>query len=273
MTQSPHRETQCRLCGAKAVYRFSNLILRKYDVGYFECEGCRSLQTEPPFWLDEAYSTKPDGEGGGNLNGLDTGAAQRNLRNLAAVSVLARSRGFSNILDFGGGDGLLCRLLRDHGMNAYVSDEHALPAYAQGFTEPDFKQPDLVTAFEVLEHLPEPHQDVKRILGLGAPIVLATTEIYEGQGPDWWYLIPQTGHHVFFYSLEALKLLGASHGYRLELPGGYRLFIKDNSLTHNQVRLLYRTMRPTPLRWYQAMLSLRPTPGVDRDFSSLSARI
>jgi hypothetical protein len=36
---------------------FRHTVLRKYDVQYFQCGGCGFLQTETPYWLDEAYSS------------------------------------------------------------------------------------------------------------------------------------------------------------------------------------------------------------------------
>ncbi|MBK8108789.1 MAG: hypothetical protein IPK42_25465 [Betaproteobacteria bacterium] len=142
----------CRLCGGAITPAFSTRVLGRYTVRYGLCGQCRSLQSESPYWLAEAYSR--------NLSSLDTGAAQRNLRNLAASYAVARIYAAHNLLDLGGGDGLLCRLLRDTGLNCHVRDRYAQPTYAQGFDRPDFEVPDMVTAFEIFEHLPEPAVDL-----------------------------------------------------------------------------------------------------------------
>jgi Methyltransferase domain len=64
--------------------------------------------------------------------------------------------GLKTSLDFGGGDGLLCRLLRDRGIAAETMDEYADPAYARGHQGDLSKKYDLITASEVFEHLPDP---------------------------------------------------------------------------------------------------------------------
>ena len=57
----------CRLCRGDLVPKFNGLVLHKYEVRYLECDRCGSLQTESPFWLDDAYKL--------NLSNLDSGAA------------------------------------------------------------------------------------------------------------------------------------------------------------------------------------------------------
>ena len=98
----------CHLCGSAMAPQFKAEILSKYDVGYFRCDGCGSLQTEPPHWLGEAYAS--------NLGDRDCGAAQRNLSNFAVCLALAKIWGVRNAIDHGGGDGLLTRMLRDYGI-------------------------------------------------------------------------------------------------------------------------------------------------------------
>jgi hypothetical protein len=253
----------CRLCGSDAQPQFSLTVLQKYQVQYYLCTRCKSLQTEAPYWLQEAYSdaSSADSQGSAskNLNNLDTGAAQRNLRSLAATMLVAKALKAKNLVDYGGGDGLLCRLLRDYGLNAFVSDPHASPTYAQGFTDPNFEHPDLLTAFEVFEHLPDPATDLAGLFATDPVALLATTSIYSGQGPDWWYLIPETGHHIFFYSEEALKIIADRHGYELLRPGAHILFVKPGRLSATARKFLQVAMREKPLRLYRALVNLYGT--------------
>jgi len=251
-------QPNCRLCGSPSAERFTARVLAKYDVHYFECQGCGSLQTEPPSWLSEAYSH--------HLSALDTGAAQRNLSNAAATLAAARVLGATDVLDLGGGDGLLCRLLRDYGLNAFVQDKFATATYSQGYTEPDFARPALVTAFEVFEHFAEPQQELAAIFALGADSILASTEIYTGQDAQWWYLTPESGQHIFFYTRRALAAIAATHGYRTRFPGRYIFFSRSDRRPAAGERWLTPLLSGKSVRLLRAILQLRPAPGVDRDF-------
>lgn len=250
----------CRLCGGPLTERFRTLVLGRHTVRYLQCGGCHSLQTEAPYWLEEAYRE--------NLSNLDTGAARRNLRNMAASHSIARCFGARNVLDLGGGDGLLCRLLRDTGLNCYVQDRYATPTYAQGFDKPDFAQPDMVTAFEVFEHLPNPARDLDDFFATQPGVLLVSTEIYAGQGPAWWYISAESGQHVFFYSREALARVGQTFGYQVVLSGEFVLFVR-NDLGSAWLRLKAALLlKRRVCRLTAARLMLQPVPGVLADFES-----
>lgn len=69
MTDDTVEFIPCRLCGGKAQAHFVAMVLKKYQVKFYLCDDCDSMQTEEPFWLSEAYS---DGR-----RSLDTGAVHR----------------------------------------------------------------------------------------------------------------------------------------------------------------------------------------------------
>jgi len=248
----------CRLCGGALCESFKKEVLRRYQVRYLKCASCHSMQTEAPYWLDEAYRT--------NLSSLDTGAAQRNLRNLAASYAVAHVFGVRNLLDLGGGDGLLCRLLRDTGLNCYVRDRYAVPSYAQGFDQPDFDAPDMVTAFEVFEHLPHPAKDLAEFFSSQSRVVLVSTEVYASQGPDWWYISAESGQHVFFYSRQALILIGQKFGYSVLLSGEFILFIRTD-IDSGWLRFKASVfLKRRVCKLTAARLMLGAVPGIAADF-------
>jgi hypothetical protein len=176
----------CRLCGSESKKQFFLRVLGKYDVEYSECVLCESLQTESAYWLDEAY-------GPTNAVSYDTGAAQRNINNLATCFAVSKLFNAKNVIDIGGGDGLLCRMLRDRGVNCFVSDKYASPNYAKSFTEAYLSFPDLVIGFEVLEHFPNPRVDLNSLFETNPKLVLLTTEIYSKHNSSWWYLAAEGG--------------------------------------------------------------------------------
>lgn len=254
----------CRLCNGSLIKRFSLKVLHKYNVRYYECEQCHSLQTEEPYWLEEAYK--------GNLSNLDTGAAQRNLDNLAACYIICKLFKIKNVIDIGGGDGLLCRLLRDYEINCFVKDKFAKPTYAQGFSEPDFKTPEFVIAFEVLEHFPYPKTDLDDLFGYNCGVVLASTDLYKKQDDDWWYYVPEGGQHVFFYSKEALDYITRKYDYRLIICGTRIIFVKQELLTPIRSFLLRFLLKGKICRLLKSVIVNLPTPGSWKDHLLLKSK-
>jgi hypothetical protein len=128
----------CRLCDGAVREVFTKRVLNKHDVQYFECLACRSLETERPYWLREAYES-------GNLTLADTGPVLRSLNSQAIVTIASRILGLppsASVLDYGGGSGLLCRLLRDQGFDARVLDSYAPNDLARGFSD-NGRTPDI----------------------------------------------------------------------------------------------------------------------------------
>lgn len=251
----------CRFCGGTVRHCFNLLMLKKHDVRYYECNACGCMQTEQPYWLDEAYSS--------HLSSLDTGAAERNLANLALVYFVARLFNVKNLIDFGGGDGLLCRLLRDRDLDAYCSDKYAKPTYAQGFTAPDFK-PDMTTAFEVLEHLVSPASEIEAFFAGKPKVVLFSTEIYKKElGNNWPYFIPDTGQHIFFYSNQAFELLAERFSYQAFIQRDYILFVKNDEFPKWKLFIArhFKNKYLTKIARWQAFTAR--TPGFARDQNDL----
>mgnify|MGYP000845524104 CR=1 FL=1 len=217
---------RCRLCGGAVGERFRLMVRGRHEVGYGECGQCGSLQTERPYWLEEVY-------GGPNLD-VDVGFLRRNLLTAALTAEVLRAAGIGEedvCLDWGAGRGLFCRMMRDAGFNFHAWDRYAdceiVAAYR--IERPEEIQPRAVTAFEVFEHFAEPAAELEGIMGLGAELVVFSTDVYEGQGADWWYLDPLTGQHVFFYSRAALEWIARRHGRKLVALGMAWAFVPEGS--------------------------------------------
>ena len=252
----------CRLCGADAAYKFTTKLIAKYDVRYFVCSGCGSLETEPPFWLDEAYSL--------NLGDLDCGSAQRNLHNFAACLAIARIWGINSAVDFGGGDGLLTRLLRDRHLDCYVEDKYGSPTYAQQFSTPP-ERTDAIFAFEVLEHFVDPKAELGALFARKPKVLFGTTSRFTGQGADWWYLSRRSGHHVFFYTSAAMHHIAASHGYRVIETGAFFLFVESASYSAAKASLSKIALSGLARRTVMAVCSFIPATGIGKDTALIRA--
>ncbi|MFT5121800.1 MAG: hypothetical protein ACI9TH_005249 [Kiritimatiellia bacterium] len=200
----------CRLCAAPSTYSFHLKLMGRYDVAYFTCTACRSLQTEVPYWLDDAYADA--------RRPLDVYSATRVEQLRGVTQLVSRLFGWKTtdtLLDWGAGDGLLVRMLRDVGIDAYAYDIYTPNQYAVGFDAEPAPGNRMITAFELWEHLPDPAAELDRIFALQPDIHLLTTGLYSGQGADWYYLVPQTGRHVFLYSAEAMEWIAKKYDYQV----------------------------------------------------------
>jgi hypothetical protein len=199
---------KCKICGGEAQKIFTKKILHKYDVGYYRCGNCMFMQTEDPFWLSEAYNSA--------INFSDVGLVTRNnvfVENMTALFTLCKFDRNKRYLDYGGGYGLFVRLMRDNGYNFYWSDEYCENIYAKKFTTDDLSPTEqnfeVVTAFEVFEHLADPIKELEKLLTY-SDSVLFSTELVKDNIPDisnWWYIAAEHGQHLAFYHRRTLEFI------------------------------------------------------------------
>jgi hypothetical protein len=179
----------------------------------------------------------------------------RCANNLAVVLMSAKILGLpkkANVLDYGGGVGLLCRMLRDIGFDARVFDKYATNELASGFDDLG-ATPDLICSFEVAEHFADPRSDMAEILGRGAQLCIVGTETYKGQGADWWYISPLSGQHIFFYSENAMGYLATKHNYHYERIGNIHYFSRA-PISRIRGGLLWRVLAESRLRFVRAYI-------------------
>ena len=239
----------CRICSNEAELFDRATVLSKYDVAYYRCANCGFVQTETPYWLDEAYTKA--------INAVDTGIMQRNLlhRRITSSIIELLFPEARPVLDYGAGHGIFVRLMRDLGYDFYWYDLYASNDYALGFEHRNGNVYDLVTSFEVLEHLSDPLDQLSRMMSLSAN-VLVSTELLPERAPkisDWWYYTPAHGQHISFYTQKALRTVAQHFGRRLLSRGTIHLFTKEpkNNLmfrlaVNHRVAALIRVLRSRP---------------------------
>ena len=117
----------------------------------------------------------------------------------------------------------------DRGFNFFWSDRYASNDYARGFECPEKAKYQLLTAFEVLEHLTDPVTDLSGLMELSDNVFVSTYTVPEPVPAlsDWWYYSPTTGQHVSFYTRRSLEILADRFGRRLYSQGAYHLFTKE----------------------------------------------
>jgi 2-polyprenyl-3-methyl-5-hydroxy-6-metoxy-1,4-benzoquinol methylase len=148
----------CKICTNKSVELFSSKVLHKFDVKYYKCSSCGFVQTENPYWLNEAYNSA--------IAAQDIGLVSRNVYYAPIVSLIIKLVFNKNLsfLDFGGGYGVFVRLMRDRGFNFYRYDTYCKNMFAVGFDDQGGSNYELITAFEVFEHLVDPMTDIENML-------------------------------------------------------------------------------------------------------------
>jgi SAM-dependent methyltransferase len=118
-------------------------------------------------------------------------------------------------LDYGGGSGLLSKTLQEKGWTSISYD----PFVDSELKLEELGQFDLVTAYEVFEHVPDSTGLINTLKKLCKPngIILFTTlisdgNIARGQKLDWWYAAPRNGH-ISLFSQKSLNMLISQGGW------------------------------------------------------------
>lgn len=120
-----------------------------------------------------------------------------------------------SLLDYGGGRGQMVRNLKAYGFESAVSYD---PFYEENPVDISNRQFDVVTCFEVVEHIPDQHDFFKTLLSHVAPqgvCLFSTLLVPEDRSTqemaDWWYICPRNGH-LSFHTKDSLNLLIRQHG-------------------------------------------------------------
>ncbi|KQT15250.1 hypothetical protein ASG31_15070 [Chryseobacterium sp. Leaf404] len=211
----------CKICSSHSEKIFSKKILLKYDTSYYQCTHCGFIQTDTPFWLEEAYNNA--------ITSLDIGILKRNNELVQTIpkfidTFFPKSKKY---LDFAGGYGIFVRLMRDLGYEFYRQDMYCENIFSKHFdiTDTDVTQFDVVTAFEVFEHLENPLKEIEDILKFGDNLIFSTDLVPQnGNIENWIYIASETGQHIAFYTEKALQIIAGKFGKKYYRKKNYHIF-------------------------------------------------
>lgn len=217
---------KCKICQSDSRTFAQATILNKYNITYFQCPNCRFVQTEEPYWLNEAYSSA--------IAPNDDGLVFRNLI-LSQITGKMINKFFNpngKFLDYGGGYGLFVRLMRDIRFQFDWYDK-----FCQNLLAPEFPlqhQPyELVTAFELFEHLVNPLEEISNILKFSRNI-LFSTELLPPDNPQpeqWWYYALNQGQHISFFTPESLSIIAVKLNLNCYSNGSSLHLLTDKIIT------------------------------------------
>lgn len=119
-------------------------------------------------------------------------------------------------LDYGGGNGMLSKLLNQAGWQSSSYD----PMVDHDVNIESLGKFDFITSFEVFEHVPDVHRlisDLGELIADDGIIIFSTITsdefITPGKKLNWWYAAPRNGH-ISLFSQDALKRLGRSKNFQ-----------------------------------------------------------
>jgi len=177
-------------------------------IDYWACEECGftwspELCAKDPAWFAEhIYNSdyiKFDPEYGGER-------AARQAKNLIFAYHWARKK--IRHLDYGSGDGLLTKKLAKAGFDSTPYDPFV-------HTEVPVGKFNLITCFEVLEHVPDPGRLMADLAGYldDEGVLITSTLLRDKDVPldQWWYAAPRNGH-ISLYSGTSLGKLAVANG-------------------------------------------------------------
>ncbi len=203
---------QCKICQTESLELFRNKVLNKYDIQYFYCRECGFIQTENPFWLEEAYNK--------SITRSDTGIIARNFlmaEKIAPVIYFFLNRK-GTFVDWGGGYGLFVRIMRDIGFDFKWHDPYSCNIFAEHFEFDQTSKVEALTCWEVFEHLPDPLQELHAMLEFGDTVIFSTRlHKFNQENIDrtWDYFSPEHGQHIAFYTYETLQRIANLHNLYL----------------------------------------------------------
>ena len=137
-------------------------------------------------------------------------------------------------IDYGGGNGRLSNFLRLSGWNSESYD----PFYNETTNISTLGKFNLVTAFEVFEHVPDVNNllsDLNLLLEDEGLIIFSTLlsdgNIFRHERLNWWYASPRNGH-ISLFSRKSLEILASKYHFQFA------------SFSHG-LHLLFRQQIPT----------------------------
>lgn len=254
-------DMQCPVCDEPVEPFAPGVVLGRIEVEYVRCGSCGTVHLPRPVWLEEAYSRA--------ISDLDVGLLGRCTRQARLTARVVRTEGIGGgrFLDWAGGYGTLTRLLRDRGLDFHHYDPLCDNIFASGHEGDLTAAYDLVTAFEVLEHLDRPVVALAPVFDAAQRVLVSTYLLPDpAPAPDvWWYYARESGQHITFYTPRALHVLADRFGTTVTSDGqqlhlfhrgaarpGTRLLLSAGGRRIQQLRARAATASPLARRSLQS---------------------
>ena len=231
----------CRICGHPAredpptafgEVRGNTARFRGRRFALWKCSQCKSIHSLEPIDFRDIYSDYPL-----NRRQLDV-FARGTLAHLLARLVRAGLRQSHKVLDYGCGNGLLLRYLKERGYATVSGYDPYVEAFAAPRTGEQF---DCVIANDVIEHVEDPRamlRDCAQFVRTGGILYIGTAD---SEPVDMTRLEPEIMRlhqpfHRVVITEQTLHRLGAETG--MELAASYRRSYMDGLRPFSNYRFL-----------------------------------
>lgn len=226
---------KCKICGNESENFRKIKIMNKYEISYYYCHSCEFIQTEEPYWIEEAYTE--------TINLTDVGIMKRNqiLSQFSTIIIYFFFNKNKKYLDYAGGYGIFTRLMRDIGFDFYWSDKYTENLLAKGFEYNKEDKYELLTSFESFEHFSHPLIEIENMLKISDNILLSTTltPVQKPLHEEWYYYGLEHGQHISFYSIITMNYLADKYGLNFYTNGkNIHLFTKKK-INKSLFKVLY----------------------------------
>ena len=162
--------------------------------------------------------------------------------------------------------------MRDIGLDFYWHDTNCQNLFAQQFEADLTNKYKLLTAFEIFEHLPEPIQELEKMIKISDNILFSTKLLSAKNLPkpdEWWYYGIEHGQHISFYSKKTLEYIALKYKFNLYSNSVSLHFYSKESINLKFMELLFNKMD------YLSDLidkTSKPRSLLAKDFASITGR-
>jgi len=255
----------CKICASNSAPFGKAKLLNKYLVSYFRCDSCGFIQTETPYWIEEAYSEA--------ITRSDIGLISRNLEMAEYTKklILTCLDPAGKFVDYGGGYGIFTRLMRDQGFDFYRFDPLCRNLFSEGYDADPLDHFTLLTAFEVFEHLQDPLADIEKMLSLSQDFYFTTRLLPGLPEPleNWWYYGLEHGQHISFYTPAALGAIAQKFALKILFSNGVLHLMGKSSINPILIKITFSSR----LKWLRKIVQKRtPASLLASDYKSLTGK-
>jgi 2-polyprenyl-6-hydroxyphenyl methylase/3-demethylubiquinone-9 3-methyltransferase len=188
------------------------------DIYYYKCSNCGFIFTDyfdrytieefkKHIYNEEYAEVDPD---------YDIIRPQGNAKVIS--SIFSQFKNEIRIMDYGGGNGVFASNLTQMGLKEVVTYD---PFYKE-FSEKPVGLYNLITSFEVIEHVPNPYETFERMvsmLDVENGLILFSTLLQPSNidevKTNWWYISPRNGH-ISIHTSRSISLLLNKLGLNFE---------------------------------------------------------